>query len=91
MTERTAQERLDDLEARLDDERLDELLVYRPFASVLLIDGVPEEALRRDRPALRSLIADAREHYRELLAGVPGPRPPRVAREDRHGEDAGGQ
>jgi hypothetical protein len=59
-------ERLDDLEARLSDERLDELVVFRPFAGLLLIDGVPAPALRRDRPALRALIESARQRYRAL-------------------------
>lgn len=58
--------RLDALEARLADERLDELVVLRPFASRLLIDGVPADALRRDRPALRAAIDAARRHYLEL-------------------------
>ncbi len=61
--------RLDALEASLSDEHFEELLVFRPFASRLLIDGVPAEALRRDRPALRALIASARGYYRNLLAG----------------------
>ena len=63
-------ERLDLLEARLTDERLDELVVYRPFASELLVDGVPEEALRRDREGLRGLIDAARAHYRRLAAAA---------------------
>jgi hypothetical protein len=60
-------ERLDALEARLADERLSELVVWRPFPGALLIDGVPEEALRRDRPQLREAIASARAYYRALL------------------------
>ncbi len=60
--------RLDALETRLADENFEELLVLRPFAGGLLIDGVPAEALRRDRPALRALIASARDYYRNLLA-----------------------
>jgi hypothetical protein len=60
-------DRLDRLEAQLSDERLDELVVFRPLAGALLIDGVPAEALRRDRPALRALIESARAHYRSVL------------------------
>jgi hypothetical protein len=63
---RGAIERLDVLEARLADERLDELLVYRPLAGQLLVDGVPESGLRRDREALRTVIAAARAHYRAM-------------------------
>ncbi len=59
--------RLDDLEARLADGRLEELLVLRPFPGTLLIDGVPAKQLRRDRPALVALIGEARAHYRGLL------------------------
>lgn len=64
-------ERLDLLEARLADERLDELVVFRPFAGELLVDGVPAQALRRDRAPLRALIDSARAHYRTILDGAP--------------------
>lgn len=64
-----ALERLDLLEAQLTDERIDELVVYRPLSKELLVDGVPEAALQRDRKTLRSLIDEARSHYRSMLAG----------------------
>jgi hypothetical protein len=60
-------ERLDLLESQLTTERLDELVVFRPFAGTLLVDGVPAAALRRDRQTLRGLIDSARAHYRALL------------------------
>jgi hypothetical protein len=59
--------RLDTLAAQLTDDRLEELVVWRPFAGTLLIDGVPADALRRDRPALLAVIAEARRHYERLL------------------------
>jgi hypothetical protein len=65
---RRALERLDSFEALLPDERLDELVVFRPFADQLLVDGVPAQALRRDREDLRALIDSARAHYRAMLA-----------------------
>jgi hypothetical protein len=60
--------RLDALAAQLADDRLEELVVWRPLAGTLLIDGVPAEDLRRDRPALLAVIAEARRHYERLLA-----------------------
>ncbi len=63
-----ALERLDLLEAQLTDARIDELVVFRPFADELLVDGVPESALVRDRETLRGLIEKARAHYRAMLA-----------------------
>jgi hypothetical protein len=72
-------ERLDQLETRLMDERLDELVVFRPFAGSLLVDGVPAAALRHDRETLRGLIDAARAHYRGLSTdgriAAGGPRP----------------
>ncbi|MBW2270161.1 MAG: CehA/McbA family metallohydrolase [Deltaproteobacteria bacterium] len=62
--------RLDAFEAQLADDRLEELVVYRPFAGTLLIDGVPAEALRRDRPELLRLIAKARKEYAGKLEGA---------------------
>lgn len=64
---KSAMARLDLLEARLATDRIDELLVYRPLAGELLVDGVPEAAVVRDRDALRALINKARAHYRALL------------------------
>jgi hypothetical protein len=60
-------ERLDALETKLTDERLDDLVVYRPFASQLLVDGVPESGLLRDRQRLRALIDSARARYQAVL------------------------
>jgi len=60
--------RLDVLEARLADERLEELLVWRPLPGLLLVDGVSEQALRRDRDGLRERIAEGRHHYEALRA-----------------------
>jgi hypothetical protein len=55
------------LEAKLTDDRLDDLVVYRPFASALLVDGVPESGLLRDRQRLRALIDSARARYQAML------------------------
>lgn len=59
-------ERLDQLRAKLADERLDELVVFRPFSEELLVDGVPAADLRRDRQALTALIDAAAAHYRSV-------------------------
>ena len=66
-------ERLDELRARLPDERLDELVVFRPFPEEILVDGVPASDLRRDRQTLTALIDSATAHYRSLLAETNGP------------------
>ena len=58
--------RLDLLEARLGDERIDELVVYRPLPGELLVDGVPRSQIVHDREALRALIEKARAHYKAL-------------------------
>jgi hypothetical protein len=63
-----ALQRLDLLEARLTDARIDELIVFRPFAGELLVDGVPKPTLLHDREALQMLIDKARAHYRAMLA-----------------------
>lgn len=57
--------RLDDLEARLGDERIADqgLWDWFPYA-----DAVPVAHLRRNRPALLRAIAEARAHYEALLA-----------------------
>jgi hypothetical protein len=65
---RRALERLDQLRAKLADERLDELVVFRPFSEEILVDGVPASDLRRDRLALTALIDSATAHYRSVLA-----------------------
>jgi hypothetical protein len=65
-------ERLDALEAKLTDERLDDLVVYRPFKSELLVDGVPKEGLLRDRQRLRVLIESARARYQAMLPASSG-------------------
>lgn len=61
-------ERLDQLRAKLSDERLDELVVFRPFPEEILVDGVSASDLRRDRKRLTELIDSAQAHYRAMLA-----------------------
>jgi hypothetical protein len=61
-------ERLEELRSKLSDERLDELVVFRPFPEEILVDGVSASDLRRDRPRLTALIDSATEHYRAQLA-----------------------
>jgi hypothetical protein len=58
-------ERLDALEARLADDRIEEQTLWDwvPYS-----DAVPAEHLRRNRPALLAAIAEARERYPVLLA-----------------------
>jgi hypothetical protein len=65
-------ERLDQLRAKLPDERLDELVVFRPFPEEILVDGVSASDLRRDRQTLTTLIDSATAHYRAMLAGSSG-------------------
>jgi hypothetical protein len=65
-------ERLDQLRAKLPDERLDELVVFRPFSEKILVDGVSASDLRRDRQALTALIDSATAHYRSVLAKSSG-------------------
>lgn len=67
---RRSLERLDALEAQLSDDRLDELVVYRPFASELLVDGVTKSRLLGDRQRLRALIETARARYQAMLPAV---------------------
>ena len=62
--------RLDDLEARIGEDRIDEVEVWAGFP---YSDGVSLEHVRRNRPALLDAIASARQHY-EDLAG-PGDAP----------------
>jgi hypothetical protein len=64
---RAALERLAELEARLSDARLPEqtLWDWLPYS-----DGVSEEHLRRNRPALLAAIAEARQRYQALLDGA---------------------
>jgi hypothetical protein len=56
--------RLDDIEARLADDRIAEIPIadWFPYS-----DGVSEEHLRRHRPALLAAIRTARAHYRSLI------------------------
>ncbi|MDJ0868436.1 MAG: CehA/McbA family metallohydrolase [Myxococcota bacterium] len=62
---RAALDRLDDLESRLADDRLDDQTIWDwlPYS-----DGVPAEHLRRNRAALLEAIADARRRYRAVVA-----------------------
>jgi len=64
---RSALARLDALEARLSDERLEDqtLWDWLPYS-----DGVSLEHLRRNRPALLAAIAEARERYEAVLSGA---------------------
>jgi hypothetical protein len=57
--------RLDDLEARLADDRIEEAEIWDwvPYS-----DGVSVEHLRRNRAALLRAIEEARTRYREILA-----------------------
>ncbi len=59
--------RLDDLEARLGEDRIDEAKIWDwvPYS-----DGVPIEHLRRTRAALLRAIEEARIRYREILAST---------------------
>jgi hypothetical protein len=56
--------RLDDIEARLADERIAEIPIadWFPYS-----DGVSEAHLRRHRPTLLSAIQSARAHYQSLV------------------------
>ncbi len=56
--------RLDDLEARLGDDRIEEAEIWDwvPYS-----DGVSIEHLRRNREALRRAIGEARARYQEIL------------------------
>ncbi len=60
--------RLDDLESRLGEDRIDEAEIWDwvPYS-----DGVPIEHLRRNRAALLRAIEEARAHYRDMLASTP--------------------
>ena len=62
--------RLDTIEARLADERIDEMAVasWIPYS-----DGVSVAHVRRHRPTLLEHIAQARAHYRALIDGASGP------------------
>ncbi len=57
--------RLEDLEARLGDDRIEEAEIWDwvPYS-----DGVSIDHLRRNRAALLRAIAEARARYREILA-----------------------
>jgi hypothetical protein len=59
--------RLDDLEARLREDRIDEAEIWDwvPYS-----DGVPIEHLRHNRAALLRAIEAARIRYREILAST---------------------
>jgi hypothetical protein len=59
--------RLDDLEARLGDDRIDEAEIWDwvPYS-----DGVSVGHLRRNRAALLHAIEEARARYREILAST---------------------
>jgi hypothetical protein len=59
---RSALERLDAIEARFDEERIDDLLLW-PF---VFSDGIPADQLRADRPAVLREIEQARNHYRAI-------------------------
>ena len=69
-----AMARLDDLEARLGDDRIEDQTLWDwvPYS-----DAVPEEHLRRNRPALLRAIREARGRYAAILAasGVPASAP----------------
>ena len=69
--------RLDRLRAKLSDERLGELVVFRPFPEEILVDGVSAPDLRRDRERLTALIDSATAHYRAVLAASAMTRPDR--------------
>ncbi len=60
--------RLEDLEQRLSDERIEEARIWDwvPYS-----DGVSIEHLRRNRAALLRAIEEARLRYREILAPPP--------------------
>ena len=60
---REALERLDDLEARLADDRIADQTLWDWFPYA---DAVPEAHLRRNRPALLRAIQEARERYAAL-------------------------
>jgi len=59
---RAALERLDEIEARFADDRIGEYRLW-PFE---YSDGVPEDQLRVDRPAVLRSIEKARNHYRAV-------------------------
>jgi len=63
---RESMARLDDLEARLQDDRVDAQTVWDwvPYS-----DGVSAAHLRRNRPALVAAIASARQRYEAILSG----------------------
>jgi len=61
---REALARLDDLEARLGDDRLPDQTLWDWFPYA---DAVSEEHLRRNRPALLRAVAEARERYTAIL------------------------
>ena len=60
--------RLDDLERRLADDRIEEARIWDwvPYS-----DGVSIEHLRRNRAALLRAIEEARIRYRKILAPTP--------------------
>jgi len=62
-----AMARLDDLEARLADDRIADQTLWDWFPYA---DAVPEAHLRRNRPALLRAIRQARERYAAILAGA---------------------
>lgn len=64
---RPALARLDELESRLSEQRIDDqtLWDWLPYS-----DGVSLEHLRRNRPALLAAIAEARERYQALPDGA---------------------
>jgi hypothetical protein len=64
---RAALARLDELESRLSEERIDDqtLWDWLPYS-----DGVSLEHLRRNRPALLAAVAEARERYEALVDGA---------------------
>ena len=54
--------RLEDLETRLGEDQLESLAEWpSPYQ-----DGVDEDAIRKNRPALLKAIQSAREHYKRL-------------------------
>jgi hypothetical protein len=59
---RKALERLDAIEARFAEERIEEYALW-PFE---YSDGIPEDQLRVDRPAVLRDIEEARNHYRAV-------------------------
>ena len=57
--------RIDDLEARLSDDRISEQTLWDWFPYA---DAVSEAHLRRNRPALLQAAREARAYYSALLA-----------------------